>query len=181
MKTLHNNKGMTLTEILMASLLLSVIFLAVSSLYVASQKMFISRDDKVVISYELQYVSQHIYKNVMKAIGHTGRGGRERRREFLPIRVLRRGRRLSMRINNNSPITRDNYEDVDIYTYSRSNNDELIFNDGQRDESLVSRVDVTDANFSLDENLLTISLTGSYREETLTIHTACYPRIASYR
>ena len=180
MKKSHNKKGMTLTEVLMAGLLLSVIFLAVSSLYVASQKMFIQRDNKVIISYELQYASQHIYKNVMRAIGHAGRGGRQERREFLPIRILGGGQRLGIRINNNNPITRDNYIDVDTCTYSKTGN-ELIFNHGNSSESLAEKIDITDVNFSLDENLLNISLTGSYNNETLTLHTACYPRLASFR
>ena len=184
MKKNHNKKGVTIVEVLLSAMLFSVIFLGVSGLYLASQKVFITRDDKVVISYELQYAAQHIYKNTMRAIGHKEPdGGRRRGRRiprFLPIQVLDGGERLRIRINNNNPLTRDNYEDVDTYTYSKSDN-ELIFNDGNSQESLTPKVDIAGVNFSLDENLLTVSLTGSYREETVTIHTACYPRMASFR
>jgi len=174
MKKSRNKKGMTLTEVLMATFLLSVIFLAVASLHTASQRMFIQRDNKVVISYELQYAVQHIYKNVMMAIGDV---------ENSPIEIVVGDediQTLNIRINNNEFLTRDNYEDVDNYTYTKIGN-ELMFDDGENEESLAPRINVTDVNFSLDENLLTVSLTGSYGGEDLTVHTACYPRMASLR
>ncbi len=181
-------KGVTLVELLMSILLLSMIFLAVSSLHIASQRMFFSGNDKVIISYELQHAIQHIHKNVMRGIGDqislVIRGGEIDNRvvpSFSPLQVLNQGNTLNIRINNNEVLTRDNYDDVVIYQYSKVD-DELIFSvAGEQEESLASRIGITDVDFSLDENLLTVSLTGTYKDQTLSFHTACYPRLASYQ
>ena len=65
-----DKKGLTLLEVLIAVVLMSIVFMAVSSLYIGGRKFHIDSNDKVIISYELQYAAQHIYKYVMKGMGY---------------------------------------------------------------------------------------------------------------
>lgn len=148
---------------------MSVVFLAVSALYVASQKFFFNSNDRVIVSYELQYAAQHIYKNTMNAIGDKG----------LPAIDVSVEDTLDVNVNNNNPLTRANYGSIVTYTYQKVE-DELRFYNGSTWESLVPKIEVTDVDFSLDGNLLTVSLSGSYRNQTMTFYTACYPRLASF-
>ena len=184
-KKIKNKLGLTLLEVLISASLLAGMVAAVFVLYNASQVFYFTANSKVIISYEFQYAAEHIYKNVMRAIGDeiSAPGSRA-------IQVSNEGETLSIRINNNALLTKDNYDDVGIYEYSKSGDagDELIFNDGDITESLVRKVTVTEVIFSYDPedpdadgNLLTISLTGSYRGQAFTFYSSCYPRLASFQ
>lgn len=174
MSRLSKNKtGFSLIEIMMAVFLLSLVFLAVSSLYVASQKFYIASSQKVIISYEVQYAIQHIYKNTMRAIGD----------EIAPpatsgVDVIT-PERVNIRISNNDPVTTNNYNDVNIYSYYKSDNS-LIFDNGSLQESLIPKVTVSDVNFSKNGNALTGYVTASYGSQSATFYFACYPRLASF-
>jgi len=175
MSRFHNKRGMTLVEMLLATLLISVVFLAVSALYIASQRFCLTANDKVIILYELQYAADHIYKNVMMGIGdETSTPGSR------AIKVPD-DETLNVEINNYDPLDSTNYGTTVTYSYSKSG-DELFFNDGSGSDSLslIPKVTVAGVAFSLDGNLLTISLIGSYKEQTLTFYSACYPRLASF-
>lgn len=165
---------MTLVEMLLATLLISVVFLAVSALYVASQRFYLAANDKVIILYELQYAAQHMYKNVMMGMGDETSPPGSRAIKVPDAETL------NVKINNNDPLDSSNYGTTVTYSYSKSG-DELLFDDGSGSEPLIPKVTVTDVAFSLDGNLLTISLTGSYKEQTLTFYSACYPRLASFQ
>jgi Tfp pilus assembly protein PilV len=165
----NNIRGLTLVEVLLSTLLMSLVFLAVSALYVSSQRLFFAANDKIIISYELQYAIDHIYKNTMRAIGD----------EASPAIDVSVADTLDLNINNNDPLTQSNYRDTVTYSYKKQGN-ELQFYNGSSWESLVPKIQVTDVDFSLSENLLTISLTGSYKDQTLTFYAACYPRLASF-
>ncbi len=174
MNRFHNKRGMTLVEMLLATLLISVVFLAVSALYVASQRFYLAANDKVIILYELQYAAQHMYKNVMMGMGDETSPPGSRAIKVPDAETL------NVKINNNDPLDSSNYGTTVTYSYSKSG-DELLFDDGSGSEPLIPKVTVTDVAFSLDGNLLTISLTGSYKEQTLTFYSACYPRLASFQ
>ena len=76
---------------------------------------------------------------------------------------------------------RSNYNSTVTYTYSKSD-DDLLFNDGSAPaESIAPKVTITDVSFELSGNILTIALTGSYRTQTLTFYSACYPQLSSFR
>jgi prepilin-type N-terminal cleavage/methylation domain-containing protein len=70
--------GLTLVEMMIAVLLLSVVFLGVSNLCVASQRFYITSSHKVMIGYEVQYAIQHIYKHVMMGMGDINSGSSRR-------------------------------------------------------------------------------------------------------
>jgi Tfp pilus assembly protein PilV len=171
-----NKAGLTLVEVLVSILLMVVVFLGVSALYVASQTFYFNANDKITISSELQYAAEHIYKNVMRAVGDEAAAPGSR-----PLEVPNPST-LYITINNNTPITKSNYNSTVTYTYSKSD-DNLLFDDGSAPppESIAPKVTITDVSFELSGNILTIALTGSYRAQTLTFYSACYPQLSSFR
>ena len=175
-----NKKGVTMAEIIMAALLLSLIFLAVSSLYVASQKFYLGSSQKVIIGYEAQYAIQHIYKNTMRAIGDETSSPSTSGIQ-LPNTANPSTERLDIRINANDPVTSSNYSTVTIYSYYKSGNT-LIFDNGVTQESLIPKVTVTAVNFTKTTNALTGYITAYYSDpaKALTFYFSCYPRQASF-
>lgn len=170
-----NNAGLTLIEVLVSMFLMVVVFLGVSALYVASQTFYFNTNDKIMISYELQYAAEHIYKNVMRAVGDETEAPDSR-----PLATPNPST-LHITINNNTPITKSNYNNTVPYTYSKSD-DNLLFSAGAGSESIVPKIKITDVNFDYsNRNILTIALTGSYRNQALTFYSACYPRLSSFR
>ncbi|MCX5693214.1 MAG: hypothetical protein NTX47_05995 [Candidatus Omnitrophica bacterium] len=171
-KLFKNQKALTMVEVIIATLLISLIFLAVSSLHVASQKFYITSSQKVMIGYEVQYAIQHIYKNAMMGIGDINSPA---------IPDPGGGDTLTIRINENNPLTAANYNtNVKIYRY-RKNGNALEFDiDGADPESLIPKVAVTDVNFTQAGNTLTGSITATYGTQSLTFYFACYPRLASF-
>lgn len=165
--------GFTLLEVIMSVFLLSVIFLAVSSLYVASQKFYMSSNQKVIVGYEVQYAIQHIYKNTMLAIGDETEAP-----DSSGIQ-LPSAERLDLRINTNDPITSANYNTVTTYSYYKSGNT-LIFDNGVTQESLIPKVTVSALNFSKSGNTLIGFITAAYGAESATFYFSCYPRLATF-
>jgi hypothetical protein len=167
-------------EIMIAVLLLSVIFLAVSGLYVASQKFYLASSQRVIISYEVQYAIQHIYKNTMAAIGDETSSPSTSGIQ-LPNTTDPSTERLDIRINVNDPVTSSNYSTVTTRSYYKSGNT-LIFDNGVTQESLIPKVTVTAVNFTKTTNALTGYITAYYTDSTkpLTFYFSCYPRLASF-
>ena len=171
-----NKTGLTMVELMIATLLLGVIFLAVSSLYLASQKFYITATQKIIIGYEVQYAIQHIYKNAMIGFGDKN----------TPSFQIIGASELDININSNDPLTAGNYSSVTSYRYYKSGNT-LMFDkgtplDNTDDESLVPKVTVTAINFIKDvgSNTVTGDITATYGTQTLTFYFACYPRLASF-
>jgi len=157
---LDSIKGLTLLELLLSTLLLSVVFLGVSALYVASQKLFFTQTAKVAISSELQYAMEHIYKNAMQGIGDAGN----------PPYYISASDTLEITMNEST-----------TYTYKKVANQLRFYNGGSNWESLAPKIDVSKVEFSMVGNLLTISIEGRYRDQILTLYGACYPRPASFK
>jgi len=181
MSRLSKNKtGFSLIEAMMAVFLLSIVFLAVSSLYVASQKFYLASSQKVMIGYEVQYAIQHIYKNTMRAIGDETSSPSTSGIQ-LPNAANPSTERLDIRINTNDPLTSSNYSAVTICSYYKSG-DTLIFNNGVTQESLIPKVTVTTVNFTKTTNALTGYITAYYSDpaKALTFYFSCYPRLASF-
>ncbi|MEK6733396.1 MAG: prepilin-type N-terminal cleavage/methylation domain-containing protein [Candidatus Omnitrophota bacterium] len=167
-----NRKGLSLIEILISVLLMSIIFLGVSSLYLASRKLYVASSEKSIIGYEIQYAIQHIYKNTMAAIGdETAAPGTS------AIDVPS-AERVDLRINNNDPVTSSNYSTVTTYSYYKSGNT-LVFNNGSA-ESLIPKVTVTAVNFTKTTNVLTGYITATYGSQSLTFYFSCYPRLGTF-
>lgn len=171
----RNIIGLTLLEVLISASLLAGMVAAVFVLYNASQVFYFTANSKVIISYEFQYAAEHIYKNVMRAMGDETSPPGSQAIEVPDAETL------NMRINNNDPLTQDNYSDVVTYQYSKDEGELIFYIDGDSQESLVPKVTVTDVSFSLDGNILTISLTGTYKDQALTFYSSCYPRLASFQ
>lgn len=189
-------------EIIIATLLLSVIFLAVSSLYVASQRLYITSNDSAMISYELQYAMDHIQKNVMQAIGD------KRDDNNAPIRISPDGLVLTIRhIDNTNPDaspTYSDYTDDKEITYTISNGIlaykkvQLPVNDiTEHDDNMIPKVkiltddDSTDgrkfSEFYMEGNVLKVKLTAEFivsregsMKKSFTLYSAGYPRLASF-
>lgn len=169
-----NKAGLTMMELLVATLLLGVIFLGVSSVYLAARKLYVTASEKVIIGYELQYASQHIYKYVMRGIGDINSPA---------IPDPAGGDTLTIGINENDPLTAANYNtNVKIYRY-RKNGNALEFDiDGAAPESLIPKVTVKEVNFTKSGNTLTGYIKAYYNDpnQDLTFYFSCYPRLASF-
>ena len=176
----RNKTGLTMVEIMIATLLLGIVFLAVSSLYFASQKFYLTAIQRVTIGYEVQYAIQHIYKSTMQAIGDEisapGTSGIQ-----LPNDTSTTTQRLEIRVNTNNPVTSGNYSSATIYSYYLSGN-ALVFDNGATQDDLIPKVTVTAINFIKDvgSNTVTGDITATYGTQTLTFYFACYPRLASF-
>ncbi|MFC1667268.1 hypothetical protein ACFL0P_05350 [Candidatus Omnitrophota bacterium] len=198
-RRINNKRGITMVDVMISVLLLGVVSLTVFTLYDASRVLHFSAYDKVMISYELQYAVDHIYKSVMQSLGDVTSPLTSR-----PIYIPDAGGEaetleLNIHVNNdNNPgndildsqgdlgISQATYGNIVTYTYSKSGTT-LMFDDGANPpESMVPGAIITDVTFTLDGELLTISLTGTrgsqagaYKAQTLTFYSACYPRLAS--
>ncbi|NQT75639.1 MAG: prepilin-type N-terminal cleavage/methylation domain-containing protein [Candidatus Omnitrophica bacterium] len=175
----RKKRGITLVEMLLATLLISVVFMAVSALYIASQRFCLTANDKVIILYELQYAADHVYKNVMTGIGDKNNPA---------ISVALGNLEFSVRhIEETDPAQSPTYSDYtdDTNLRYKIEDNALLFDgndDGDFEESLVSKITVVsdESSFSLSGDTLTISLTGQYNNQKLTVYSACYPRLASF-
>ncbi|MCX5687437.1 MAG: prepilin-type N-terminal cleavage/methylation domain-containing protein [Candidatus Omnitrophica bacterium] len=178
---MHNKTGLTMVEIMIATILLGVVFLAVSSLYLASQKFYLAAVERVAIGYEVQYAIQHIYKNTMQAMGDEisapSTSGIQ-----LPNDTNTNTQRLDIRINTNNPVTSSNYSSATTYSYYRSGS-ALIFDNGVTQDDLIPKVTVTAVNFFKDvaNNTVTGDITATYGTQSLTFYFACYPRLTSFK
>ena len=179
--TKNNRKGLTLLELLIAVVLLSVIFLAVSNLYITSRKFFIVSSNKVIIGYELQYAAQHIYKYVMRGMGDKNTPAFE---------VSVANTRLDINVHDNDlalppslqPLTAANYGDVtNCSYYYDAVGKSLMFRQGAgAAESLIPKVTVTAVYFANSTNALTGYITATYGDQSMTFYLSCYPRLASF-
>lgn len=175
-----NAIGFSLIELLLAIMLLGIIFLAVSALYTASQKTYFTTSEKLILSAELQYAMKHIYNNAMRGIGDKNTHPFQVYKNELPDLS---GDRVDIRIHSD-PLTSSNYNTIATYSYYKSVNT-LMFDNGITPlESLVPKVIVEAVTFannpSSDDNVLTISIRGTYKTQTLTLYSSCYPRLASF-
>jgi hypothetical protein len=165
-------------EILLSVFLLSVVSLGIFALYNASRVFSLDADERIVLSHELQGALEHIYRYAMQGMGDEISAPGSRALDVPD------GSTLNIRINNNDPLSRGNYEDIVTYSYSYSEADDaLMFSDGVNPaESITQKVTVTAVGFALDGNVLTISLTGYYSDAgtAITLYSACCPRLASY-
>lgn len=172
-RVFKNKTGLTMVEVLVSTLLIGVVFLGVSSLYLASRKLYITASERAIIGYEVQYASQHIYKNVMRAIGD------ESSPPATSAIDVPNAEWVDLRINSNDPLTRANYSTVTTYSYYKSGNT-LIFDNGVTTESLIPKVVVTAVNFTKSGDTLTASITASFGSQTQTFYFACYPRLGTF-
>ena len=177
-----NKKGVTMAEIIMAALLLSLIFLAVSSLYVASQKFYLGSSQKVIIGYEAQYAIQHIYKYAMKGIGDKNTPAFQIYSLGVPALS---GDTVDINISNNDPLTMANYgTNITNYRYRYdADAKKIYFKVGSgSEEDLIPKISVTAVNFTKTTNALTGYITAYYSDpaKALTFYFSCYPRQASF-
>ncbi len=187
-----------MVEVMIATLLLSVIFLAVSSLYVASQRLYISSNDSAMIGYELQYAMNHIQKNAMQAIGDKNNAPIEVSSDGLAVTI----RHIDKTNPDDSPTYSDYADDKEItYTissgilaYEKSQSSVII----EQDNDMIPRVTVLTevdpadgrklSEFYMEGNTLKVKLTarfivsreGSMRK-SFTLHSTEYPRLASFK
>ncbi len=170
----NRQRGLTLLEILISVFLLSTVFAAIFALYNSSQVFYLSSNADIIISYELQYALDHIYKYAMQAIGdETSPPGSS-------AIELQNPETLNFFINGNDPLTQANYGNTVTYRY-RKNGDALEFStNGSTWESLIPKITVTAVNFTYINNLLSASITGRHRDRELTFYASCYPRLASF-
>lgn len=152
---------------------MSVIFLGVSNLYLASRKFYIASSNKTIIGSEVQYAIQHIYKYVMMGMGDKN----------TPPFQITGATQLDMNINDSDPLTSANYSSgVENYRYRYdAGAKKIYFSVGfGSEEDLIPKVSVTGVNFTKSTNALTGYITASYNDQSLTFYFACYPRLASF-
>jgi len=175
-----DKSGLTMVELMIATLLLSVIFLAVSSLYVASQKFYITATQKVTTGYEAQYAIQHIYKHVMRSMGDKNTAPFQITGGAAPLDI-----QLDISINDSDPLTSANYTSgVENYRYRYDATvKKIFFRVGSgAEEDLIPKVSVTEVNFTETGNILTGYIKAYYTDPTqiITFYFGCYPRLASF-
>lgn len=167
---------MTLLETLIAVVLMSVIFMGVSSLYLASTKLYISANDRVITSSELQYAVQHMYKYIMRGIGDKN----------TPPFQITGETQVDISISNNNPLTMANYgTNITNYRYRYDAETKKIwFKTGSSaEEDLIPKVVVTDVKFeAVNDSLLKGRITAYHKDssKSFTYYFACYPRLASF-
>ena len=173
---LSNKKAVTLLELMISVLLTTVVLSAAYALYNGAQRFYFDGRDKTTISYELQYALDHVYKNVMQAIGDESNPTASRAIEVPDPETL------YVYINNNDPLSASNYASRATYTYSKAG-DVFNFNNGSTNESLIPKVTVTDVSFLIDGNILTVSISATHGTVTdaITLYSSCYPRLASFQ
>ena len=173
---LLNKKAVTLLELIISVLLTTVVLSAAYALYNGAQRLYFDGRDKVTISYELQYALDHVYKNVIQAIGDESNPTASHAIEVPDSETL------YVYINNNDPLSAGNYASRTTYIYSKVG-DVFNFNNGSANESLVPKVTVTDVSFLIDGNILTVSISATHGTVTdaITLYSSCYPRLASFR
>ncbi len=170
-----HNKGLTLMEVLISMLLLSVIFLAVTSIFYANHRFFLSANSKAILQSELGYALDHMQKNIIQGVGDKNN----------PAVVSSSSDSLQVRIDKNISPTFGNYTDDTWIGYTRSLDGKLIYNDGSSNESLCAdTINVTSLTFSLENDfLVNIQIAGSRafgdRTESLTLYSTAYPRFMS--
>lgn len=168
-----NQTGLTMIEIMITVLLMSVVFLGVSSLYVTSQKFYITSSGKAIIGNEVQYAIQHIYKYVVRGMGDKN----------TPAFQITSATQLDISINDSDPLTSANYSSgVENYRYRYdADAKKIYFKVGSgSEEDLIPKVSVTGVNFTKSTDALTGYITASYNNQSLTFYFACYPRLASF-
>lgn len=157
---------------------MSVVVLAVSSVYLGSRKFFIAANEKVIIAYELQYACRHIYKYTMQAMGDETSPPDTSAVHVPDVETV------NININENDPLTSSNYASVTTYRYYKSGN-ALMFDrgtplDSSDDESLIPKVTVNAVTFAKSDNTLTGCITATYGAQSQTFYFACYPRMATF-
>ncbi|MDP2980740.1 MAG: prepilin-type N-terminal cleavage/methylation domain-containing protein [Candidatus Omnitrophota bacterium] len=183
-RLLRTKTGLTLVEMMIAMLLLSIVFLGVSSLCVASQKFYFSSSDNVLIGYELQPAMQHIYEHVMLGIGD---------KNDPPITVVSEtefmlnyidkfdGTRKTgcYRITTNGKLEFDRTDDGIFEESFGSTSVSFMLTDPVTGLKL--------SKFYMDGNVLKTQLTAEFSiarsgtKKRSTLYAACYPRLASFR
>ena len=186
-----------MVEIMIATLLLSVIFLAVSSLYVASQRVYIISNDNAMIGYELQYAMDHIQKNAMQAIGDKNNASIGISSDGLVLTI----RHIDKADPDDSPTYSDYTDDKEItYTinngilaYNKARGSVIIEQDGNMIPrvKILTEVDSTDgrkfSEFYMAGNTLKVKLTAEFivsrkgsMKKSFTLYSTGYPRLASF-
>ena len=182
---------------MISALLLSVIFLAVSSLYVASQRLYIASNDNAMIGYELQYAMDHIQKNAMQAIGDKNNAS---------VMVSPNGQVLTIRhidkTNPDDSPTYSDYTDDKEITYM-IDNETLMYTKVQssviieQDNNMIPKVkllievDPADgrkfSEFYMEGNVLKVKLTAEFivsregsMKKSFTLYSTGYPHLASF-
>lgn len=202
MSIFKKKNGVTLVEILVSMLLMIVVFMAVSALYIASHRFYLSESDKVMIGYELKYAMEHIYKNAMQGIGDKNNP---------PIIItpgLDERQVVIAQIEDNDPATPPSYSDFTDdkqVVYAITNDGKLSYvkrdlSSGaieEQDLDMIPAVTLVYSNdpvsgeplsrFYLDNETLCVKLTaqfplirGGAEQEQKTLYGACSPRLASY-
>lgn len=202
MRQVSKNKiGLTLIEILISVFLMSIVFLAVSALYVANQTFYFSANDKIRIGYELQYAIDHIYKNVMQGIG-------DKNNSSIIITPGEDNLRFTIRhIDEEDPTDSPTYSDylddkeityliTEFGTLAYTKVDLPTATELEKDDNMIPKVtllftddpETSPSKFSMDGNILNIKLTAEFplaraggTKERLTLYSACYPRLESFR
>lgn len=182
---------------MIAALLLSVIFLVISSLYVASQRLYITSNDNAIIGYELQYAMDHIQKSAMQAIGDKNNAPIEISTDGLVLTI----RHIDKADPDDSPTYSDYTDDKEI-TYTISNG-MLAYKKArssvtiEQDDDMVPRVKILTeddpadghkySEFYMEGNVLKVKLKAEFivsregsRKKTLTLYSTGYPHLASF-
>ena len=181
----RDRTGVTMAETLVAVLLISVVFLAIASLYAASEKLYIGATDYVAVNYELQPAMQHVYEHVMLGVGDKANP---------PIIVMSGESEFSLEYVDK----KDNIQKTGYYRIADGKLEFDKDNDGVFDESFgsasvafliedpVTHEQVSKFYLDASNNMLKIQLTAEFStaragiKKRSTLYTACYPRLASF-
>ena len=118
-----NRKGLTLLEVLIAALLMTIIFAGVSSIYLTSRIIYIASSNKVIIGYELQYASQHIYKYVMRGIGDKNAPA---------FQISAGNTQLDINIHDNDLASQPSLQPLTLATYGNTTNCRYRYDSGNK-------------------------------------------------
>jgi prepilin-type N-terminal cleavage/methylation domain-containing protein len=192
-----NKSGVTLVEMIVAMLVMTVVFLAVAALFVVHDKFYSSENDRVIIGYELNYAIEHICTNAIQGIGD---------RDNPAIVITPAEREVIIRqIDDDDPDTPPTYSDFTddkeiIYTIT--NDGELSYSKRdlssglllEEDTDMIPSVVVLYSNdpvsgeqlsrFYMNGKTLCVKLTAQFpsavRQEQKTLYGSCFSRLNVY-
>lgn len=110
----RQNNSLTLLELIIAMVLLSLVVLSFSSMDIFSRFEVLSSDRRAKLHNEVSYVLEHMTKEIGKAIGSAGISGQE------PVFIIG-GTFIQMRIDTNGNGKLDAYPDDRIIAYRWTN------------------------------------------------------------
>ena len=161
MKSVGSDGGLTLTELMVALSLVSVIALAATHLELGSRHFFLLDRRRSTLINEGMAALEHVIRSVRYSANPRGGGSSLTVRADNPTDYINR--------------TPTNIADDSDVTYQFANG-QLTYNNGLTVEVLARYVDVTNSSFAINGSTVTTTIVTTTQGETATVQSAATTR-----